>query len=641
MKPATLTATQSLPKRNKMTTATSNTHPLTRRNAVAKAMAAALIIAALATTAALAPQTALAKSGPAPQTTKLQAANAAPTPGTQPAIGNDACGPTGPGPYIVPDGVRMYEAYGHPGGWKARIFGDDTHGNGELMVVTVEFNEPVIVSEATFKIQIGDVKRTFAPMALQDNIVYFGALVESSNLDTDGIYIGNHTETFGHNPPGAIYSEETGRAANLEHPRIGVLPNHKVDGRHTRAKVTGVWLASAPQTGNEYRSGETIEVAVAVSQNAAVRGIVHAGVRVDTNDGHNIRDAIYSRGSGTNRLRFLYRVQPDDLDQNGVALPDNLLAKQNDLPLGNNGGGHIVGPGGLLVDTASRAKQPDSGHQVDGSIATVPEIMADVRWQWQQDVPDSETLSIDFDVTEDPGHFSETESLVAAIGVTNISGQQVAFGLSTDVDQPDTDGSQGKGVFFTKWGPDDTEQNSAQPSDNGWTQHGANQLVNSEDDATSVVVPYDWGAGEYSLELRHDGAAKTDGRYYGVWITNKATSVETKAGSLFFAAEGGNPQIAARAGLHSRIMFTSSSDETPISSMPTMEVRLSRPDASVTADYDEESPVAINIRYATIHGHLLNSDVVYLPNDDQVKITAGGRTVRITPNRTTRQLTNQ
>ncbi len=125
--------------------------------------------------------------------------------------------------------------------------------------------------------------------------------------------------------------------------------------------VTGVAIASEPDSGTTYGDGETVEVGVTFAGAATV---VESGAlpSIGLTVGANARSAAYARGSGTRRLVFAYKVQASDADADGVAVPANGLAP---------GGGKIVDAGGAAFRLGHKALADDADHKVDGSVTPV------------------------------------------------------------------------------------------------------------------------------------------------------------------------------------------------------------------------------------------------------------------------------
>ena len=113
----------------------------------------------------------------------------------------------------------------------------DTYGTGETIEFTVTFSDAVKVEDApAFRFSLGNAGQTqgVARVAAYDadrstaTKLVFTYEVQASDEDTDGIRVGDHTQTF---PPDANdHITSNNAAAILTHAQLGLLTNHKVDG---------------------------------------------------------------------------------------------------------------------------------------------------------------------------------------------------------------------------------------------------------------------------------------------------------------------------------------------------------------------------------------------------------------------------
>ena len=529
-------------------------------------------------------------------------------------------------PYIVADGVQMYQVKNatEAGGWDFRSPGDDTYGNGELIVVSVEFSEPVVADgDMTFRIRVGSVTRGLVPVSIRGNTVLFGALIRVQDRDSNGIWIGDNTATLDHNDPDAITSTgDSPRNANLTHSSPGTQSDHKVDGSKTRPKLKNIRISSSPQHADAYVRGETIEIEARFDRPVTVSGDVDLHLNVKALQQTASRSAQYTEGTGTSTLLFQHIVTLFENDSDGIVIPKNALSQDGNLASGVYGGGSIVGQqGGLIADLSSRKRGPLAAHQVDARFAAVPEIMSAVLWHWEDSAPVSDSLAMDFNIDVDPGHFSETDVLVAALAWGNIDDVRFAVGLRTDVDKPGTDGSQGKGIIFNRWGTTDTTS-FARTTGDGWVETGS-----LGGPFISVRRSFDWSEGNYSLRVAQDGDDDSDGRWFGFWITDKSTGVETKMGSLKFPLpEEGEPKIQARNhGIGSLITILGDGAVKP-HEIPVFEVALALPEASGGG-----LPNRATVSYSQLNGVMTNSNVGYDSSTGKVILRAGGDTSRNTP----------
>ena len=534
------------------------------------------------------------------------------------------------GPYIVANGVQMYEVNrSESGGWSTRTIGDDTYGDGELIAVSVEFSESVRVDgETTFRIRLDSGNRDLVPASHREETVIFASLIQPSNRDSNGVWIGDNTSTLDHNDADAIRSTgDSPTNANLTHASLGTQSNHKVDGSKQRPRLQSVRISSTPQHSDAYVRGETVEIKARFDRSVVVRGDVNAMLKTEAFGENVSRVADYVSGSGTSKLVFEYRVSFFDVDSDGIAIPGNALAQNGDLSMGVHGGGSISGrSGGLLAYLASSGRGEDRNHKVDARLAAVPEIMASAFWDWGSDTPGSESFTMDFNIREDPGHFSETNSYILAIGWGYIEGVLFGFGLRTDVDKPGTDGSQGKGIIFNQWGTADPATH-ARPAGDGWVERGSFQGP-----FISIRRTYEWAEGNYSVRIAQDGADDTDGRWFGFWITDKFTGVETHVGSFKFSfPDEGDPEINARsAGIGSLIAVLGGGADLRAGAvkphdLPVFEVAMELPDAS-----GGDAPTGVNVKYSIVHGVMTNSNVTYDSDTGKVIIRVGGTTNRTT-----------
>ena len=534
------------------------------------------------------------------------------------------------GPYIVANGVQMYEVnHAESGGWSTRAISDDTYGYGELIAVSVEFSESVRVDgETTFRISLDSGNRDLVPVSHRDETMIFAALIRTSDSDSNGVWIGDNTSTLGQNDADAIQSTgDSPTNAVLTHASLGTQSNHKVDGSSRRPRLQRVRISSTPQHADAYVRGETVKIKARFDRPVRVNGEVSLQLNVEILQETAPRTADYVDGSGTSTLDFEHIVSLLENDDNGIVIPANALAEGGDLAMGARGGGSIVGKqGGLIADLLSGQRGPLANHKVDARFAAVPEIMASAFWDWDSDTPGSESFTMDFNIREDPGHFSEANSYILAIGWGYIEGVLFGFGLRTDVDKPGTDGSQGKGIIFNQWGTADPSTH-ARPAGDGWVETG-----NFNGPFISIRRTYEWAEGNYSVRIAQDGADDTDGRWFGFWITDKSTGVETHVGSFKFSfPDEGDPEIHARStGIGSLIAVLGDGADLRAGAvkpheLPVFEVAMALPDAS-----GGDAPTGVNVSYSQVHGVMTNSNVAYDPDTGKVIIRVGGTTNRTT-----------
>ena len=228
---------------------------------------------------------------------------------------------------------------------------------------------------------------------------------------------------------------------------------------------------------------------------------------------------------------------------------------------------------------------------------------------------------MDFTVREDPGHFSEDHALVMAFGWSSIGSTRFGFGIRTDVDDPDSDGSEGKGIVFNRW--DTHDKTLARPTADGWVVTGT--ILG---DFISIRKPYDWGVGDYTVRIAHDGTSDDAGaRWYGMWIRNKSTNVETYMGSLKFPfVDGAVPKFNPRGDLYQSMLALLGGSVIKPQEIPVFEIALSPPDEGSSID----PPKRVTTIYSQFHGVMTNSNITHEREDNVVIMRAGGSTRRTT-----------
>ena len=256
------------------------------------------------------------------------------------------------------------------------------------------------------------------------------------------------------------------------------------------------------------------------------------------------------------------------------------------------------------------------------SLVDTPEHMAYLWWHWGQDRDTSgdgregiKELTFDFTIHNDPGDFSDEYGLYLMLCHGFIGNVEFYFGLQTDVGgHPENVG--GKGFVFSRWETRDLANARVADSEEGWTQSSGH-----EGDFIGVRRAYDWGAGEYRVSFAPDGA-DSEGEWFGVWITDKATYETTWIGSLKFPYENGRAAIGPTVYT---IMEIYGGSQIQAFRIPEWHVSLKRPLGDGLESGWFESG------YAAFGSEMENADVRYDSADGEVHIVAGGAVERTTP----------
>lgn len=229
--------------------------------------------------------------------------------------------------------------------------------SGEWIKFTLTFDRLLIVAPTpAFIFKLGDQEETarFERQTTVSTLV-FSYQVDDDDVDEDGISV---PEQEGFRGDGVIGSDYPRQRVYERIPRLPHQAGHRVNG--VLPTVVSSEIISEPASGDTYRNGETIEIALEFDDAVDVVGQPQVRLLVDGH-GNPERRAVYSLGSGTDTLVFAYTVLLTDVDHDGVALmerdsggfePSTTHVYQAGTE--NSLTGHIVG----FDDTA--------GHRVDG-----------------------------------------------------------------------------------------------------------------------------------------------------------------------------------------------------------------------------------------------------------------------------------
>ena len=137
----------------------------------------------------------------------------------------------------------------------------DTYGTGEMIRFTVTFDQDVTVtgtpefefclgSTATVSCSVGTPPPALRSAALSSGsgmtTLVFSYTVVAGDMDTDGIWIGNHDRTIKLDTGDAIRGTGGGLDAVLTHAEEGTQPGHKVNGEATdRAALVALYNATS------------------------------------------------------------------------------------------------------------------------------------------------------------------------------------------------------------------------------------------------------------------------------------------------------------------------------------------------------------------------------------------------------------
>ena len=270
-------------------------------------------------------------------------------------------GLTGPGTIKAKGGLsaeldRTYDQVGTSSGHKVegRLYvtdmqitssprSGDTYNVGEYIEITQTFSQDVGVSgKVGVSIRVGEDlgdqenwRGAYHQGRSGSDSLVFGYEVKADDLDENGITVDGGDGTIsGYIGSGTIFSTVIADIPSVRptlpklgydtllpklsrgYSSIGASEDHKVDGR---TYVTGMSITSSPESGDTYRRGETIEITQTFSQPVQVNGDMGVSIRVGDDRG-NWSGAYYQSGSGSDTLVFGYKVEPGDVDGDGISV---------------------------------------------------------------------------------------------------------------------------------------------------------------------------------------------------------------------------------------------------------------------------------------------------------------------------------
>lgn len=134
--------------------------------------------------------------------------------------------------------------------------------------------------------------------------------------------------------------------------------------------VSGVEVASRPESGGTYGAGEVIEVQVHFTRPVSVTGSPELALEIGDRSrlaAWHPAGSIRSCGEAYASLAFRYAVESSDADLDGIGIPTGGLRV---------GSGAIRGAAGAAaaLDLGRHAVSSAAGHGVDGSQAAIPEV---------------------------------------------------------------------------------------------------------------------------------------------------------------------------------------------------------------------------------------------------------------------------
>ena len=239
----------------------------------------------------------------------------------------------------------------------------DTYARGETILIDATFTDAVSVrGMPTLDLEIGDRQvRARYRSGSGTARLRFAYILQAGELDEDGVRVAGHdTENLPFNLDGAtIEAVEGGAAAGLTFAALDDDAGHKVDAQAARA--TGVSIPSAPADGTAYAAGETVTIALAMSEPVLVTGTPQ--VRLGVGGAVQLAAYVGPRGTATSELRFAYTVQAGDFDSDGLQICSHRAAGCGRIAL--DGGTVRAASDGTDADLRHPEQDADADDKVD------------------------------------------------------------------------------------------------------------------------------------------------------------------------------------------------------------------------------------------------------------------------------------
>ena len=252
-----------------------------------------------------------------------------------------------------------------------------------------------------------------------------------------------------------------------------------------------------------------------------------------------------------------------------------------------------------------------------------PNHMAVVHWTWGSGYNGFQSIDFEFTIHNDidvdvlhPDH-----GLYLMLDNGSVSGTSYYFGLQIDhgewLDHDLFGLGHSRACIFSRWETRDLD--NVQVPENGYFESAG-----YEGDFVSVRRQYPWGPGDYHARIAADGE-DDEGRWFGLWITEKATGETTWCGSLRFPYKDGEALLENIHGSVAEI-YGGPVGIKPID-IPEWYITIQKPMAD-----GSRQPAEAHISYTNHDGRpsVPNTSVEYDSKEGSIHIYVGGATQRTT-----------
>ena len=202
----------------------------------------------------------------------------------------------------------------------------DTYKAGEDIQLTVTFDDTVtVVGTPKLPVEMGGADTDVNYLSGSGTkVLIFQHTVAAGEEDTDGIGVESNKLKLGSET--VTIKDNIGNDAILTHVALVTQVNHKVDAIKPTVTTGGISVTSNAGADRFYTAGDKIEVQMVFSENVFVTNSPQLPLTIGS---ETDRNADYHSGTGTAKLKFVYKVVAGDEDTDGISIAENQL-KLND-----------------------------------------------------------------------------------------------------------------------------------------------------------------------------------------------------------------------------------------------------------------------------------------------------------------------
>ncbi|MCK5111585.1 MAG: YbhB/YbcL family Raf kinase inhibitor-like protein [Arcobacteraceae bacterium] len=190
---------------------------------------------------------------------------------------------------------------------------------GENLKIRVIFSKAVEVTGTPYlNINLdGTVKKAKYISGSGTKVLYFEYMIKNGDSAQNGISINANIKLDSNS---MIKDKATLLNTNNAFEAIGANANHKVD--TTKAGIDSITIISTPTASSTYTKAENITLAVKFTQSVIVTNTPTLKLVI----GEDIVEALYKDGNNSDTINFVYTVEDNSLDLDGISIPKDTIS---------------------------------------------------------------------------------------------------------------------------------------------------------------------------------------------------------------------------------------------------------------------------------------------------------------------------